>query len=93
VISFSDFGSACDQAIRSVTHLVLAPGAGSLFIKSFPSFRRPSRFSGTRKHSVPDHVHSVFKNCGSSECLQRPTRSWLVARSNRLQNHSPSVSL
>ena len=58
---------ACAEAIRSVTHLVLAPDRKSLFIKSFPVFFfvflaidlvRPSRFNGTRKRSVPVRVHS-----------------------------------
>jgi hypothetical protein len=56
---------ACAEAIRSVTHLVLAPDRKSLFIKSFPVFFfvflaidlvRPSRSAG------PENVQcrSVF---------------------------------
>jgi hypothetical protein len=72
-------------AIRSVTHLVLAPDRKSLFLKlkSFPVFFfvflaidlvRPSRFSGTRKRSVPVRVHSVYKSFGFVvACYQVPT--------------------
>jgi hypothetical protein len=75
-----------NEAIRSVTHLVLAPDRRSLFFKGFPVFFfvflaidlvRPSRFSGTRKRSVPVRVHSVYKSFGFvvpvTRC-QRPTR-------------------
>jgi hypothetical protein len=49
---------ACAEAIRSVTHLVLAPDRETLFIKSFPVFFfvflaidlvRPSRFQRDQK--------------------------------------------
>jgi hypothetical protein len=75
--------SLLNEAIRSVTHLVLAPIRKSLFIKSFPVFFfvflaidlvRPSRFSGTRKRSVPVRVHSVYKSFGFVvSCHQVPT--------------------
>jgi hypothetical protein len=68
------------EAIRSVTHLVLALDRKSLFLKSFPVFffvflaidlARPSRSSGTRKRSVPVRVHSVDKSGGfAGSCRQ-----------------------
>jgi hypothetical protein len=61
---------ACAEAIRSVTHLVLARAPGILFSKSFPDFCFSIRAapnpdsSGSRKRSVPVRVHSVRKNSG-----------------------------
>src|SRR6266576_2744950 len=41
-------------------------------------FRRPSRFSGTRKHSVPGRVHSVCKNDGCLVFIDASSRTWLA---------------
>src|SRR5438876_5110779 len=66
------------EAIRSVTHLVLAPDReNSLsFLYKLPRLcfglscdqpERPSRFCGTRKRSVPVRVHSVSKSSGFTD--------------------------
>jgi hypothetical protein len=76
---------ACAEAIRSVTHLVLAPDRENsvFFIYKLPRLcfglscdqpERPSRFCGTRKRSVPVRVHSVGKSFGSSAPVARPPR-------------------
>ena len=57
------------EAIRSVTHLVLAlAGLPFLFLKAFLEWNvatplpRPSHQSGTRKRSVPVRVSLSFKS-------------------------------
>jgi hypothetical protein len=69
------------EAIRSVTHLVLAPDRKFFLLKASRLFFvflaidsvRPSRFSGTRKYSVPVRVHSVSKRFGFvGSCHQAP---------------------
>jgi hypothetical protein len=73
------------KAIHSVTHLDLARDAESLFIKSFPALR-PSRFSGTRKRSVPGRVHSVSQNVGSPE-LTSGVQSVFDSRHGRITDY------
>ena len=75
-------GHCCIEAIRSVTHLVLARGAflsSVSYLKASPSSSflrstlRPSRHCGTRKRSVPVRVHSVRKSSGfAGSCCQAP---------------------
>jgi hypothetical protein len=76
-----DSGAVSLEAVRSVTHLVLALGTGSLFLllKSFPVRGlscepppRPTRNRGSRKHSVPVRVHSIYKELWFAGCGAQP---------------------
>ena len=74
------------EAIRSVTHLVLAPDREDFlsFLYKLPRLClglscdqpvRPSRFCGTRKRSVPVRVHSVSKSSGFADASSKPPAS------------------
>jgi hypothetical protein len=85
--------AASCEAIRSVTHQVLARygqlGLFAFFLNAvfvFSSFlpSRPTRFSESRKHSVPSRVHLVFKIHGSGAAGAGPVQPLLDSRHGRI---------